>query len=338
MSRKEKPLFTGQEKKGIYGLSCIFFTRMLGLFLLLPVFSTLAIDLEKATIPLVGLAFGVYGLTQAFLQIPFGMISDKIGRKPVIFFSLVVFIIGSVIGAYAEDIYAMIFARCLQGAGALSSTVFALIGDITRPGVRSRANAFLGGSIGIAFMLSIIIAPFLGNWIGLSGIFLLITALAFFSLIILYTLVPTVPHQVENFPQQKILSMLSDVLKNKPLGTLNIGSFVTHGALAAVFFAVPLTLQNYGFHKAELWKIYIPMLFVGLGSMIPAVIIAETKNKFREVMLFGIATLTLSFLILFWGQERGDSIIIIAGLFIFFLGFNIFEPIFSFLSYSLNYS
>ena len=183
-------IFTSSEKKSIYSLSGILFFRMFSLFLLLPVFSVLAMDLSGATPFLIGVAFGAYGLTQGLLQLPFGMWSDKVGRKKVIVIGLTLFIAGNVLGAFADSIHWMIVARFLQGTGAISSTVFALIADLTRPEVRTRANAALGASIGIAFAFAFGAAPFFGEWLGLQGMFMMIALLSMTSLVLVITTVP----------------------------------------------------------------------------------------------------------------------------------------------------
>ena len=185
------PIFTYTEKKSIYSLSGILFFRMFSIFLLLPIFSVLALDLEEATPFLIGVAFGAYGLTQGFLQLPFGMWSDRAGRKKVIVLGLGLFIIGNLLAAVADSIYLMIIARFLQGTGAISSTVFALVADLTRPEVRTRANAAVGVSIGTAFAIAFLTAPFLGEWLGLGGMFCMI---AIFSLISMGLVITTVPN------------------------------------------------------------------------------------------------------------------------------------------------
>ncbi|MBF0278905.1 MAG: MFS transporter [SAR324 cluster bacterium] len=323
--RKNKPVFTGLEKTSVSSLSCIFFFRMFGLFLVIPIFSLLALDLEGATPMLIGFAFGGYALTQAVLQIPFGIWSDHIGRKPVIAFGLVLFILGSAMGAFVDNIYWMIVARLLQGAGAISSAVFALIADLTRPEVRARANAGLGASIGLAFGTAFLAAPFLGHWIGLSGIFALITAMASISLIILFVWVPT-PEKTT--PSAETWSMIKTVLHMPVLLKIDFGAFVCTMGLSATFFITPLVLFEHGFEKSDLWKIYLPMLLLGGITMVLAAIFAETKNRFREVMISGAGILLLSFFLSWTGRELNYFPLYIGALFFFFMGFNVFEPIF----------
>ena len=299
MRRKSSaPLFTPEERQGILGLSGILFCRMSGLFLLLPVISVLAQDFPDATPALVGLAMGAYGLTQALLQIPFGLWSDRIGRRPVIAFGLVLFCLGSVLGAVADSVQLLSAARLLQGAGAISPAIFALIADLTRPEVRTRANAGLGMSIGLAFGLAILAAPLLGEWFGLRGLFWVMAAMGGLSLVLLYTTVP-VPQQAP-VVASGTLQRLRSVFRNPELQVIDWGGFVCSAGLSAMFFLIPLLLVRHGFPRSNLWQIYLPLLFAGAATMVPAAILAEAKNRFREV----------------------------ASLFLFFMGFNVFEPIF----------
>ncbi len=301
---------------------------MSGLFLILPVFSVLALDLEDATPALIGFALGAYGLTQAILQIPFGVLSDRIGRKKIIAMGLTLFIAGSILGTLSNDIYLMIAARLLQGAGAVSAAVFALIADLTRDEVRTRANAIMGAGVGLAFGISFFLAPFLGSWAGLKGIFMTITIMAVLSLIILIWWVPSPQKISQSIEKATSPSMINTVLRVYPLNTIHLGAFVCSMALSSIFFITPLTLKEYGFDNTDLWKIYIPMLIAGGAVMIPAAIIAEVKNRFRQVMLIGIALLAISFLMSGIAQKENSLILFIASLILFFMGFNIFEPIF----------
>ena len=325
--RDRGPVFTTLEFRSILSLSSIMFFRMFGLFLVLPVFSLLAQELDGATPLLIGLAFGGYGLTQALLQIPFGIWSDRIGRKPVIMAGLFLFILGSLIAAFAENIYLMIVARLLQGAGAISSAVFALIADLTRPEVRTRANAGIGASIGMAFGGAFFIAPFLGGFAGLSGIFGLITLMAIVSLLILWRFVPE-PENQSRTPNTPTLEMIKSVLDLPSIRTIDFGAFVCSTGLSAVFFMIPIQLAEQGWISSELWQIYIPMLLSGGLIMVSAAIVAETKNRFREVMFVGVGFLIASVLCLAFFQESQDKFLLIAGLFLFFMGFNVFEPLF----------
>ena len=329
MSKTERtPIFTSTEKRSIYSLSGVLFFRMFSIFLLLPVFSVLALDLEEATPFLIGVAFGAYGLTQGFLQLPFGMWSDRAGRKKVIVIGLGLFIIGNLLAAAADSIYLMIIARFLQGTGAISSTVFALVADLTRPEVRTRANAAMGVSIGTAFAIAFIAAPFLGEWLGLEGMFGMIAIFSVVSLVLVLTTVPN-PEAIPLVPENtSFLKMTKTVWRVPSLRTICWGGFVCGAGLSSTFFLIPMILVNHGYERAEMWKIYLPMMLAGALMMILAAVFAEVRNRFREVMLFGVVLLLLSAVALGIGYEQQMLLWFVAALFLFFMGFNIFEPIF----------
>ena len=329
MSESAKtPIFNLSEKRSIYSLSGVLFFRMFSLFLLLPVFSVLAMDLEGATPFLIGVAFGAYGLTQGLLQLPFGMWSDRAGRKLVIVIGLGLFIAGNLLGAFVDSIHWMIVARFLQGTGAISSTVFALIADLTRPEVRTRANAALGASVGIAFALAFGTAPFFGEWLGLNGMFLMIAVLSLASLVLVLTTVPN-PETIKLLPQKvSFWNMAKMVWKVPALRTISWGGFVCGAGLSSTFLLIPMILVQHGFERAEMWKIYLPMMLAGAVAMVLAAIFAEVKNRFREVMLFGIVLLLTSLVFMGLGQEQNRLIWFVVALYFFFMGFNVFEPIF----------
>jgi len=309
-------------------LSGVLFFRMFSIFLLLPVFSVLAMDLEGATPFLIGVAFGAYGLTQGLLQLPFGMWSDRAGRKLVIVIGLGLFVAGNTLAAFVDSIHWMIVARFLQGTGAISSTVFALIADLTRPEVRTRANAALGASVGIAFALAFGAAPFFGEWLGLNGMFLMIAVLSVASLVLVLTTVPN-PETTNLLPQNvSFWNMAKMVWKVPALRTISWGGFVCGAGLSSTFFLIPMILVQHGFERAEMWKIYLPMMLTGAVAMVLAAIFAEVKNRFREVMLFGIVLLLTSLVFMGLGQEQNRLIWFVAALYFFFMGFNVFEPIF----------
>ncbi len=329
MSESAKnPIFTSTEKRSIYSLSGVLFFRMFSIFLLLPVFSVLAMDLKGATPFLIGVAFGAYGLTQGFLQLPFGMWSDRAGRKLVIVIGLCLFVAGNVLAAFVDSIHWMIVARFLQGTGAISSTVFALIADLTRPEVRTRANAALGASVGIAFAFAFGAAPFFGEWLGLNGMFLMIAVLSVASLVLVLTTVPN-PETTNLLPQNiSFWNMAKMVWKVPALRTISWGGFVCGAGLSSTFFLIPMILVQHGFVRAEMWKIYLPMMLAGAMAMVLAAIFAEVKNRFREVMLFGIVLLLASLVFMGLGQEQNRMIWFVTALYFFFMGFNVFEPIF----------
>jgi len=330
MRRKAKgPVFTALEKKSIIGLSSIMFFRMCGLFLILPVFSILAKEeLVGATPMLIGFAFGAYGLSQACLQIPFGILSDRIGRKPIIIMGLILFVLGSILAATTDDMLTMVFARLLQGSGAISSSIFALIADLTRPDVRTRATAGLGASIGIAFGVSIFAASFLADWVGLKGIFWVMALMGVASMVCLVVLVPDPEPSASTVPAGSSLTMIRTVLELAPLRVIDLGAFVCNTVMSASFFLIPLLLISHGMDKTELWKVYLPMLILGGLTMVPSAIVAEVRNRFREVMMGGVALLLCSLFALLMAQQLDSINWTITALFLFFMGYNVFEPIF----------
>ena len=321
-------LFTTLEKRSILGLSGILFFRMYGLFLVLPVFSVMALELEEATPVLVGIALGVYGVTQGLLQVPFGMLSDRIGRKPVIMGGLLIFMFGTMMAALTETVYWMIFARFLQGAGAVSSAIFAFIADRTRPEVRTRANAFLGGSVGLSFGLAVLSAPFMAQWFGLEGIFWLITGMTMVSMVFLLWGIPENTEKKTAIKLQTVQGMLAEVWRQQPLRVINLGGFICGTGLSLFFFLVPLIMREHGYERSELWMVYLPMLILGGLSMVPAAIIAESRNRYREVMLAGILLFIGSLLMLGINEQIHELHWFLPAFFLFFMGFNVFEPLF----------
>ena len=329
-------IFTSLEKKSIYSISAILFFRMFSIFLLLPVFSILSMEmlvwekqlnLERKFF-LIGFAFGIYGLTQCFLQIPFGMFSDRVGRKKVIVIGLSLFIVGNLLAAVTDSIYWMILARFLQGTGAISSTIFALIADLTRPVVRTRANAAIGVSIGVAFASAFAIASFLGELIGLDGIFWLIAFLSIISLILLLKVVPEPNKSIQLTEKKSFWKMFEIVWKVPSLRTISLGGFVCGVGLSSTFFLIPLILVQNGFERSEMWKIYMPMILLGGIIMIISSFLADLRNRFKEVMIFGIMLMLFSLVCMGFAYQQSLIIMYIAALYLFFMGFNVFEPIF----------
>lgn len=302
-------------------LAAIFGLRMLGLFLVLPVFSVLAGRLPGGEdVMLVGIALGAYGLTQAFLQIPFGLASDRWGRKPVIVFGLLLFAAGSFIAAAAPDIYWMIAGRVLQGAGAISAAVTALAADLTREQHRTKVMAMIGASIGLVFALSLVIAPPLAAALGLSGLFALIGVLALGAIILLFTAAPPAPSIV-----RQGRAPFSAVLFDGRLARLNFGVLALHLMQTALWVVVPGTLVAAGLGTGEHWKIYLPAVLLSFAVMVPAIIAAERKGRMRAVYAGAVALLVLvqAGLALFGGGLWGTGL----WLLLFFVAFNILEAL-----------
>ena len=319
--------FTPVEKKATLGLSAIFSLRMLGLFLVLPVLSIYAHDFPGATSFLVGLAIGAYGLTQAFFQIPYGLLSDKIGRIPILLFSTIIFVFGSLLAAYAslqENIYLLIAGRFLQGMGAVSSVVIALIADLTREEIRTRAMATIGASIGMAFAFGMVLGPWIAVHFGLAGVFGFTALLALIS----------IPYIIWGIPRPKIIvhhedaeftgSYLGTVLKDKNLLKMDFGMFVLHMGLTAVFTSAPLILKQF-MDVGDLWKVYLVMFLVGLTLMVPSTIIAEKKGLIKEVKIVAILILIFSFGLFM--EFENQFVPAIIAIIVYFTGFMMLEPI-----------
>lgn len=315
---------TSLEKRATFGLASIFMLRMLGLFLVLPVFSIYAEHLANSTPLLIGLALGVYGLTQALLQIPFGAASDRFGRKPVILLGLIIFIIGSITAANATTIEGVIIGRALQGGGAIAAAVIALLADLTREEQRSKAMALIGISIGGSFILSLLIGPLLNGWIGVPGIFWLTALLAVVGIFALFTWVPSPIRRVPVKGGRSLTRQIGEVLKTPELLRLDFGIFALHCVLTAVFVVVPLALV----HQVKLgashhWQIYLPVMLLSIALMVPFLLMSERKGALKPVFVGSISMLVVSQAILFAGYRHFWGIF--AGLLAFFAAFNLLE-------------
>ncbi|WP_244072476.1 MFS transporter [Nitrosomonas sp. PY1] len=312
------------ELRAAIGLAGVYGLRMFGLFIILPVFAFYAEDLPGGdNYTLVGVALGAYGLTQAILQIPFGWLSDRIGRKPVIYFGLILFAIGSLVAAIAVDIYWVIIGRVIQGAGAISAAVMALAADLTREEHRTKAMATIGMTIGMVFAISLTIAPTLNQWIGVPGIFILTGVLAVLAMLVVKQIIPD--PQISRFHSdtEVAATRFRDVLRDRQLLRLNYGIFALHATLMALWLVVPLTLRDAGMGANDHWQIYLPVLLLSVACIIPAIIYAEKKSKLKQVFIVAIATLLLGQILL---AITTDSITATAiALWVFFSAFNLLE-------------
>ncbi|MCX8087630.1 MAG: MFS transporter [Rhodocyclaceae bacterium] len=312
---------TPAERRAGMALAAIFGLRMLGLFLVLPVFAVLARELpggEDAA--LVGFALGAYGLTQALLQIPFGIASDRFGRKPVIVAGLLLFAAGSFLAAVAPDMHWMIAARVLQGAGAISAAVSALAADLTREQHRTKVMAMIGASIGLVFAASLVIAPPLAAALGLSGLFALIGALALGAILLLYTAVPPAPSF--GHPERPPLSA---VLLDSRLAQLNFGVFALHLMQTALWVVIPPALVAAGLAGSEHWKIYLPAVLLSFVVMVPAIIIAERRGRMRLIYAGAVALLVfVQAGLAFFGAGLWSAALWLT---LFFIAFNILEAL-----------
>lgn len=311
--------------KKVFPLSSILFLRFLGLFLVLPVLSVYALDLEGATPFLVGVIVGGYALTQALFQLPFGSISDKIGRKPTILFGLIIFLIGSLICAYSTDIYILMVGRFLQGAGAIGAVVTAMIADLVEEKTRGHAMAIMGGFIAMSFALAMALGPVLASSFGISTIFLITAALAVISIIILFTKVPT-PPKIKHIYHKD--AKTSDILKDPNLLGMIIINAMQKGLMTAAFVIIPvfLTKPEYGFswEKSELWMVYVPAMIAGVLAMGPAAVFGEKRNIPKQIFMVSIILFTASFLMM---GLTSSSAVFVAAVIMFFIAFNMMEPL-----------
>ncbi|HID37744.1 MAG TPA: MFS transporter [Ghiorsea sp.] len=326
MRKSKQSGMNAQERKSVGALSSIFALRMMGLFLILPVFSTYAHGLDGAleSPELVGIALGAYGLTQALFQIPFGMMSDKFGRKPVIAAGMVIFAIGSVIAAMSTSIEGVLLGRIIQGSGAVAAAVIALTADLTREEHRTKAMASIGITIGLSFAISMAIAPLLNEWMGVSGIFALTAVFSLLSILVLYLVVPEPENTGHHSDSEVTTGMFKEVLNHGALLRLDIGVLILHMGLTALFVVLPLVLISDNLlPQAEQWKLYLPVMLLAFVLMVPFIIVAEAKRKMKLVFLVAIMLLIVA-CILF--AVSHDSIWWVAfALLLFFTGFNTLE-------------
>lgn len=308
--------------KSVLPLSLIIALRFFGLFLVLPVISVYAINLEGATPTLVGIVIGGYALTQMLFQIPFGVISDKFSRKGTIVFGLVIFAIGSLICAVSTDIYTLIFGRFLQGAGSIGAVVTAMISDLVKEEQRPKAMALMGSSIALAFAISMIAGPTMGAAFGVETLFYITLALALLSIFVLIKKVPNPPHITHTYNKK---ADLGEILGNPNLIKMNITNFLQKGLMTFAFMIIPITLiNNFKWEMNDLWQVYLPAMILGILAMGPAAVLAEKKGKFKEILFIGIVFFTISYLVIGFSP---NATIFIIGVVIFFVGFNMHEPI-----------
>ncbi|AGR76897.1 MFS transporter [Aliarcobacter butzleri] len=308
--------------KSVMPLSFIIALRFFGLFIVLPVISVYALSLDGANATLVGIVVGGYALTQVVFQVPFGVMSDKLGRKGTIITGLLLFAIGSLICAIATDIYTLMLGRLLQGSGAIGAVVTAMISDLVKEHERSKAMALMGSFIGLAFAIAMLAGPLIGGFIGVPVLFYITMFLALISIYILIKKVPNPPIITHTYNDKL---RLSDVLGNTNINRMNITNFLQKALMTFAFLVIPIILtKTYGWEKKELWYVYLPAMIFGLLSMAPAAIIAEKKGKFKEILALGILFFIISYLVIGFSSS---SVVFVIGVVIFFIGFNMHEPI-----------
>ncbi len=302
-------------------IASLFAFRMLGLFMLIPVFTIYAVKLTHSTPYLIGLALGSYGLAQGILQIPFGMLSDKYGRKPILLIGFSLFAVGSLIGALSTSIYSMILARTLQGAGAIGSVLIALLSDLVPTEKRTHSMAIIGSTIGISFSLAMILSPYITKYFALPGIFYLTIILAIMGIFILLYVFPN--SKIQQIHQGKL--KLKDILLNKDLLPLNLGIFIQHFVLTSSFFAIPMLLQKQIQNGVitNLWNFYLPVVLLGFILMVPCIIITERKHKVKPAFIGAVLITLISQLLLIYLHDKYNYLQII--LIIYFIAFNFLE-------------
>ena len=315
--------FTNSEKIAVITLASVYGLRMLGLFLIMPV---IAVDLnaspggENALV--VGLVIGIYGLTQAIFQIPFGMASDKYGRKPIIILGLIIFTCASFWAANAESTYSLIFARALQGVGAVSAAASAFLADLTREVVRTKAMAMVGISIGLSFVISLVFAPVLYGIIGLDGLFYIVGILGLFAIILVFK-IPVIKSNSKNIGFSKTNYSFKTIIFNSQMLRLNLSIFFLMFTQAAMFLVVPSLILNFGIEVSSHWKIYLPVLVISFFIMYLVISQSEKEKQQKKYFIISIVLILISLGVI-WGLKE-VFVLWVCGLCIYFVGFNLLE-------------
>ncbi|MGH6715688.1 MAG: MFS transporter [Bradyrhizobium sp.] len=313
-----------QEFRAAGSLAAIFSVRLLGLFMIYPVFAAYARDLSGATATKIGLALGIYGLSQGLLQIPFGVLSDKIGRKVMIVLGLLMFGLGSAVAALSSSIDGMIIGRVLQGSGAVGSVILALVADLTSEENRTKAMAMVGITIGTSFMIALVAGPIVAGLAGVAGIFWLMVGLALLGIGITLFIVPSPRRVSVHRDAETVPAMLGSVLRNRELLRLDFGIFALHAMLTAGFLVMPdLLYQGLSVTSGSQWIVYLPVLIVSVAVMVPAIIVAEKYRRMKAVLVGAVAALAVSQIMLAFGGH--EVYVMLAAVTLFFAGFNIME-------------
>ena len=313
-----------QEFRAAVSLAAVFSVRLLGLFMIYPVFAAYARNLSGATPYLIGEALGIYGLTQGLLQIPFGLLSDRIGRKVMIVFGLLLFAAGSAIAALSSSIGGVIVGRALQGSGAVGAVILALVADLTAEENRTKAMALVGITIGASFMIALVAGPIAANFIGVPGIFWLMVALALVGIGITEFVVPNPRRVSVHRDAEAVPALIWAVLRDRELLRLDFGIFALHAMLTASFLVVPGLLgATLNLPVRDQWFVYLPVLFVSVAVMLPAIIVAEKYRRMKGVFVGAVAALAVSQLMLCFGA--GNLFVLLAALVVFFSAFNVME-------------
>ncbi len=310
------------ELRAIFALAGIMATRLMGLFMILPVFAIYAQTLPDTSPTLVGLAIGIYGFSQALLQIPFGILSDRFGRKSIITIGLILFVLGSIVAATSTTLMGIIIGRAMQGSGAIAGAVLAMAADLTREEQRTKAMALLGMSIGASFMLAIVLGPLLNRWIGVPGIFWFTAILALFGMILLHSVVPQAWHSHLHRDAEPVPSQFKQVLTDPQLLRLNLGVLLLHILLTAIFVVLPISLANQ-LDPSHHWQVYLPVLAVAGLVTFPVIMAAEKRRHLKLMFVIAIGLLGLAELGLIYLHDNLTGIVTM--LLIFFTAFSLLE-------------
>jgi predicted MFS family arabinose efflux permease len=299
--------------------------RFLGLFIVMPVLSLYAMKLQGANEFSVGVALGAYALSQVFLQIQFGKLADKYNKKKILVLGLILLFLGSLVCAFSKDIYTLIFGRLLQGAGAIGGVILAYMADLSDEENRAKAFARMGQFIALSFAVSMILGPTIGTYYGVDKLFILTALLALLSIYIVIKKVPPAPKIVHHLEQN---TSIKEILKHKELLKLFFSGFMQKGLMSVFFLLIPLVFTSYfNWEKTELWKVYIPALVFGFFALPLGAILAEKKQKAKEVFILSAFSITLSLVLFFIAIEIKNEIVAISAVILFFFGFNLLEPV-----------
>jgi MFS family permease len=313
-----------QEFRAAGALAAVFSVRLLGLFMIYPVFAAYARGLSGANPYLIGEALGIYGLTQGLLQIPFGLLSDKVGRKIMIVCGLILFGIGSAVAALSSSIDGVIVGRAIQGAGAVGSVILALVADLTKEENRTKAMALVGVTIGASFMIAIVAGPIIASFVGVGGIFWLMVGLALAGIAITEFIVPNPPRMRVHRDAEAVPALIGAVLRDRELLRLDFGIFALHAMLTASFLVVPGLLRStLGLPEHDQWMVYLPVLLASVAAMVPAIIVAEKYRRMKGVFVGAVTALAASQVMLYLGA--GNLFVLLAALVVFFSAFNVME-------------
>ena len=311
------------EKKAAFSLAAVFGLRMLGLFMILPVFAIYGEQLAGYSPMWIGLAIGAYGLTQAMLQIPMGILSDKYGRKPIILIGLLIFLLGSVVAAMSDTIYGVVFGRALQGTGAIASAILALAADLSREEQRPKVMATIGMFIGLSFTIAMVIGPIVAKAFGLSGLFWFIAVLTLFAMLLIQFMVP---HSVNKAPKGDSVALpaqLKRLIRHPQLSRLNFGVFTLHMAMTACFITLPKQFVASGLMLEDHWQLYLPTLIGSFFFMVPFMIYAIKKQKEKQMLSASVLLLTLALFLLWYLPMSFTTLVVLV--IMFFTAFNYLE-------------